>query len=397
FKRFPEERREFAIYCFWIAKEIANPGRFLKDDPSGVVKCLHSIVSGDLDADRCDYVRRDGYASGFEFGDYDIQRILSAVRFRRNPEKGKKFELVPTTVATSALESFFLERYRIYKWLIFHPMVVRVNVALARALAILLEIAFREETGGKAEKILQILEDTEFDRTWKSLANEDSYHQYALCDENWLLTLLREVQQLGLSDPSQALPIKQLALGVYLDLVCDRKKEHIQPLWKRQEGYQEFAEKAAEHLNTLPGISPELVKGEKEDDVAWCNRFMETILMSDVKKKGRVATMRQLEEKIQSSLALDGWCGGVIADVLPFTPYESFCVLDTRTNKLVPLEGISMIVRGLSDMWSREIRFRPFWWARKMADGGYQLEQSGRGKPPGVTDFAKAFVGALLK
>lgn len=69
------EPRDFARLCFAIAEAIAAPQL-----NAPVFACQHSIVSGNLDADRCDYVRRDGFASAFEFGDFDLERILLTLR-----------------------------------------------------------------------------------------------------------------------------------------------------------------------------------------------------------------------------------------------------------------------------------------------------------------------------
>jgi len=128
-------RWKFAQLCFWIANRIANEG-LAQENPDGVFTCLHNIVSSDgFDSDRGDYVLRDGYASSFEFGEYDLARILNSVRFIHT---ARGYRLVATTAATSALESFFLERYRVWRWLVFHHSVVRGEVALSRALTILL-------------------------------------------------------------------------------------------------------------------------------------------------------------------------------------------------------------------------------------------------------------------
>jgi HD superfamily phosphohydrolase len=129
---------DYGKFCFWIAVRIANH-ELAVNDPFGVFRCMHAIVSSDgFDADRGDYVLRDGHASSFEFGQYDLTRILDNLKFVRD-SKGTLLMLASTTA--SALESFFLERYRIWRWLVFHPNVIRAEIALARALAILFEIA----------------------------------------------------------------------------------------------------------------------------------------------------------------------------------------------------------------------------------------------------------------
>ena len=82
FSNFRGRQRDFAKFCFWIAQRIAKP-EIVDGGPEGVYSCLHSIVSGEVDADRCDYVLRDGYASSFEFGNYDLARIMHNIRLHK--------------------------------------------------------------------------------------------------------------------------------------------------------------------------------------------------------------------------------------------------------------------------------------------------------------------------
>jgi len=177
---------QYGRFCFWIASKIAN-SEAAGEDPNGVLRCLGKIVSRDgFDADRGDYVLRDGYASSFEFGQYDLTRILDNLRFWQQPTGD--FELVATTTATSALESYFLERYRIWRWLVFHHSVTQGHVALARALAILFEIAFGAKPRSSQESaIKRILVDWDFSLLWGSFENSNRYRQYVRCDEHWLL------------------------------------------------------------------------------------------------------------------------------------------------------------------------------------------------------------------
>ena len=43
---------------------------------------LNQIVSGQLDADRMDYLLRDAYATGTSYGEFDLERILRTIRIR---------------------------------------------------------------------------------------------------------------------------------------------------------------------------------------------------------------------------------------------------------------------------------------------------------------------------
>lgn len=117
-KAVPEQKGlTFAMVSFQLARGIVAGRLDGVADPAGVLAALHELVSGDFDADRADYVQRDGYASAFEFGTYDIERIVLCLRLAK---VGDGFVIRPTSAALSAVESFFVERLRIYRWLVFH-------------------------------------------------------------------------------------------------------------------------------------------------------------------------------------------------------------------------------------------------------------------------------------
>jgi len=86
-----------------------------------VFHCLRQIVAGDYDADRFDYLLRDGYMSGAGFGRFDLERCVRSMRLCE--ERGV-FEILPTYAATSAIEAALMERYKLYKWVCFHHKVL---------------------------------------------------------------------------------------------------------------------------------------------------------------------------------------------------------------------------------------------------------------------------------
>ena len=71
---------------------------------------MHSIVSGNLDADKLDYLRRDSYHIGAKYGEYDLERILNTLH--------KTFGKLPVTSVmrkgVSALENYRLSRYMMH-------------------------------------------------------------------------------------------------------------------------------------------------------------------------------------------------------------------------------------------------------------------------------------------
>lgn len=106
----------------------------LDRSPAG---CLHSIVSGELDVDRLDYLMRDGQRAGTEFGSLDWTRLVEALKLRRW-EDG--FKIAPDARARSAAESLIVARLQAYRWVSLHQRVLGTNAALLRALELLMDL-----------------------------------------------------------------------------------------------------------------------------------------------------------------------------------------------------------------------------------------------------------------
>ena len=97
---------------------------------------LRDILVGEYDADRADYLLRDGYMSGTGFGDFDIERLVDSMRLCKRKElvPGKPaFEILPTVKALSTIESCLIERYKLYKWIHHHHKVCLFDELICRA------------------------------------------------------------------------------------------------------------------------------------------------------------------------------------------------------------------------------------------------------------------------
>ncbi len=90
-------------------------------------------MDGELDVDRADYLLRDGRELGFEFANYDLERLVSSLALVRTDEMG--FATAVREQGLSALESFLLSRARSNQLLIRHHKVAQVAAALRYATA----------------------------------------------------------------------------------------------------------------------------------------------------------------------------------------------------------------------------------------------------------------------
>lgn len=76
---------------------------------------LTQLVSGQLDADRMDYLLRDSYFTGTSYGNYDLERVLRTLRV----VDGK---LVVKESGIHTIEDYIMSRYHMYWQVYYHPL-----------------------------------------------------------------------------------------------------------------------------------------------------------------------------------------------------------------------------------------------------------------------------------
>lgn len=81
---------------------------------------LNQIVSGQLDADRMDYLLRDSYFTATSYGQFDLERILRTTRVRKTNE-GRKVIVVKYT-GIHSVEDYIMARYQMYWQVYYHPV-----------------------------------------------------------------------------------------------------------------------------------------------------------------------------------------------------------------------------------------------------------------------------------
>ncbi|AHF60673.1 hypothetical protein P344_01340 [Spiroplasma mirum ATCC 29335] len=78
-------------------------------------KVLSSLVSSQIDADRMDYLLRDGKNSGVEYSHLDVQWIIRHIDI-------KDHKIVFPQKTQYAIESYLIGRYHMYKQIYLHPL-----------------------------------------------------------------------------------------------------------------------------------------------------------------------------------------------------------------------------------------------------------------------------------
>ncbi|MEK3912462.1 HD domain-containing protein [Paenibacillus sp. FSL H7-0331] len=84
-----------------------------------------SLVSSQLDADRMDYLLRDAYFTGVNYGTFDLERILRIIR----PFQG---HIVVKESGMHAVEDYLMSRYQMYWQVYFHPVTRSAEIILQK-------------------------------------------------------------------------------------------------------------------------------------------------------------------------------------------------------------------------------------------------------------------------
>jgi HD superfamily phosphohydrolase len=90
---------------------------------------LRAIVSGELDADRMDYLLRDSFYTGVNYGRYDLDWIVQNLS---GAEKDGKMFLALSRSAAFAFEDFLLSRYHMFVSVYYHHTSVSFDYMLGR-------------------------------------------------------------------------------------------------------------------------------------------------------------------------------------------------------------------------------------------------------------------------
>jgi hypothetical protein len=83
---------------------------------------LQGLISGSLDLDKLDYLRRDAFMCGVPYGEIDVERLLSSIAVVRDPDT-RTLTIGVAEKALSALESLLFAKYQMYRNVYWHHTV----------------------------------------------------------------------------------------------------------------------------------------------------------------------------------------------------------------------------------------------------------------------------------
>ncbi len=129
-------------------------------------RLLSSILAGDLDADRLDYLPRDALHTGVAYGLIDRERLVDTITV---DESGR---LALMHKGVEALENFYIARLHMYRAVYHHKTVTAYTLLLAKAFE---ELA---KNDAEVESMLSL----------QGLVKTAVSEEFAYLDDSWLLS-----------------------------------------------------------------------------------------------------------------------------------------------------------------------------------------------------------------
>lgn len=226
----------------------------IKKEHNGQLNCLHSIVSSDFDADRLDFVIRDGLSSGLIDNTGDTERIL--LMFCLGRDNGQ-YRFMPAIQALNDVQEVLIDRYRIYRYLVNHHKVKKLDYLLHQSLL----ISMMKEIDENKEKFKDEIEINQLkdvvgvigkilESGKKGTNVKKTCYQFSQINDNWALTMLNRRYSGILSRFLSADEDKneQLLKSSMTEIFTGTKV--FESLWKRDHEYHDILRKIKDYLAT---------------------------------------------------------------------------------------------------------------------------------------------------
>lgn len=225
-----------------------------------------SIIKGTIDADRLDFVKRDGIASGLFQSGIDFDRLFALYSVRQRTERDDAYWIVPSSRTISDVEKLLWERFQDYRYINAHHKVHLYDELLEN---IIIRMMASGELNDFIGNLIWLLAEEHSQNISEQQNNAKAVLGLLLeFDDPWLESRIRSIYKTNISDPEH----NRLLTG----------DEHVKALF---EGYIEDREKfvtlfkvdddfwrLCAETHTLRTLSPGVVKNS---GVNWdCNDIL---------------------------------------------------------------------------------------------------------------------------
>jgi uncharacterized protein len=273
---------------------------------------LQGLISGSIDLDKLDYLRRDAFMCGVSYGEIDVDRLINALTLVRDPDTGQT-RVGMIEKGLSALESLLFAKYQMYRNVYWHHAVRSATAMYKRVVADALDagaLDARTLAGFTDEGILHDLEQRAPSALVRALRERRLFKRAFECpaaflapdagewiaDDHALTTAVENAlaAELGL-DPGELLldyPTKTQMLG--LDLLVQRSDGEVRRLTAA--GW--------EGAINLPKLSEEFYRSAR-----WLRVYTSSRIVIDPKKLVALAnrSFDEVRERLQAGASLLDW------------------------------------------------------------------------------------------
>ncbi len=258
--------RATALGCMALAGRILATREPSLARADRLLYTMHEVIASDLDADRLDYLRRDASHSGAYLDSTDVARLLECLQLTvclravDDEESVAHYAIRPTMKALSAVEAAFLQRYQHYRWMIYHHNVRRADLALQRAIQIIVHHRLMGRPRGRpVTAIGRLAKRSGIDKLWAWSSGD--FRGAETCHEPWLHAALeKSLRDLERRDRAarsgkRPEPAEIATLRACLQFFFRRRRPAVVPLWKRLDDYFYFAQVVQTELASLAGMA----------------------------------------------------------------------------------------------------------------------------------------------
>jgi HD superfamily phosphohydrolase len=110
--------RLFFAGCAELTAKIIKPGEKFPSQ----LQVLRDIVSGQVDADRTDYLLRDSHHCGVDYGRFDHRRMIECMTLRQNQEGSGRLEIAIHRDGIHTFEALILARFQMNTQVYYHRL-----------------------------------------------------------------------------------------------------------------------------------------------------------------------------------------------------------------------------------------------------------------------------------
>ncbi len=197
---------------------------------------LHEIISSDLDADRMDYISRDGITSGLLKSSANLERTLLLYTLVKDKNI---YRFLPSVRSLKDIEEMLFDRLNLYKYMYFHHKVVSFEYLLEKAILMMLKSQNSNTNIEDPNNIHYIFNVLKTINEEKNNSNLKKLYNFLKIDDFWLFYILRKnYYDFLLNSPQRE--IEKTVLLMLDEFFSRGKSMYLKSLWKRDIDFYNF-------------------------------------------------------------------------------------------------------------------------------------------------------------